>query len=360
MNIKSFGFWIGLAMTAVLALLGKALATLPFLSIIGQMVLAILLGMLWTTLTGTKRQLAQPFRTNIASGQTFASKMLLRAGIILLGVRLDLVALGHAGIRLLATEIVMVTLTVLIGYWIARKLKVEPALAIVVACGTAICGAAAAVAIAVQVRAKSEHTVLGVAIVAVLGTLFTIADTLLYPLLGLSPHTFGVFTGATLHEIAHVIAAATPFGSDALDTAILVKLSRVVLLAPVAMIVGAWFARREQAQAAGSARAEIAATAQSSSGNEAAPQPKRTLPIPWFVLGFIVVGVLHTWHLMPAAWTPFFIQTSLFLLTMGMAGLGLQVNMKALRGGRNVFVSAVITSILLATAGWFVAKTFLL
>lgn len=359
MNIKSFGFWIGLAMTAVLALLGKALATLPLLAIIGQMVIAILLGMVWTTVTGNKRPLSQPLRANIAGGQTFASKLLLRAGIILLGVRLDLVALGHGGVRLLATEIVMVSLTVLVGYWIARKLKVEPLLAIVVACGTAICGAAAAVAIAVQVRAKSEHTVLGVAIVAVLGTVFTIADTLLYPVLGLSPHAFGVFTGMTLHEIAHVIAAATPFGSDALDTGILVKLSRVVLLAPVAMVVGTWFARRSQPSAAGNAHAEIAATAQTGSTSDATNQ-KRPLPIPWFVLGFILVGALHTWHLIPAAWTPFLIQASLFLLTMGMAGLGLQVNIKALRGGRNVFVSAVLTSILLSLVGWFVAKTLLL
>ncbi|MGZ4123635.1 MAG: YeiH family protein, partial [Tumebacillaceae bacterium] len=285
MNIKSFGFWIGIAMTAVLALLGKGLATLPLLSIIGQMVIAILLGMAWTTLTGNKLQRSKSLQANIAGGQTFASKMLLRAGIVLLGVRLDLVALGHAGVRVLGTEIVMVTLTVFVGYFIARKLKVEPALAIVVACGTAICGAAAAVAIAVQVRAKSEHTVLGVATVAVLGTLFTIADTLLYPVLGLSPQTFGAYTGATLHEIAHVIAAATPFGSGALDTAILVKLSRVVLLAPVAMIIGAWFARREHASQAAGAQAEIAATAQGkgNTGENAPVAPtKRPLPIPWF------------------------------------------------------------------------------
>lgn len=354
MNIKSTGFWIGVAMTAVLTIIGKELATLPFLSIIGQMVIAILLGMLWTTLTGGRLPISKARGAEIAGGQTLSSKLLLRAGIILLGVRLDLVALGHAGIKLLGTEIVFVSLTMVVSYWLARRMKVEPKLAVIVSAGTAICGAAAAAAIAVQVRAKNEQTVLGVAIVSVLGTIFTIADTLLYPMLGLSPQQFGAFTGASLHEIAHVIAAATPFGETSLDTAILVKLSRVVLLAPVAIVVGTWFANRDKkiASAASAAHSEVAAT------TEKPTQPKRAMPIPWFVLGFLVVGALHTWHLIPASWSPFLVNASLFLLTMGMAGLGLQVNFRALNGGRVVFVSALFTSILLAGAAFYVARTF--
>ncbi|PWK14871.1 YeiH family protein [Tumebacillus permanentifrigoris] len=335
MKLTSVYMWLGIAMTAALALIGKGLALVPGLSMIGPMVLAILLGMSWAT-WGPQPTPSQPVA--MAGGYTFASKYLLRAGIILLGVRLDLLALGHAGVRVLGTEIVLVTLTLLVGYWIARRFGVDQRLAMVIAAGTAICGAAAAVAIAVQVRARSEQTALGVATVAVLGTVFTVLYTLLAPWLELSDAAFGAFSGATLHEIAHVIAAATPHGADSLDNGLLVKLSRVVLLAPVALFVG-WKFDRKQASPEG---------------------PKqRTAPIPYFVLGFLLVGALHTWHVLPDAWTQPLIQTSLFLLTMGMAGLGLQVNIRALRGGGRAFQAALITSLLLAFVGYGATKVLL-
>lgn len=352
MKFTSIRLWLGIILTAVLAVVGKSLAMLPALSMIGPMVLAILLGMVWST-WGPAR--AQKATSTWADGYTFASKYLLRAGIILLGVRLDLVALGHAGVRVLGTEMVLVAMTMLVGYWIARRFGVDHKLSMVLAAGTAICGAAAAVAIAVQVRARSEQTVLGVATVAVLGTVFTVLYTLLAPWLGFTQAEFGAFAGATLHEIAHVIAAATPFGAESLDTALLVKLSRVVLLAPVALFVGWWADRRDRLAASNSN--SDSATSQHQPQSSA---PRGKAPLPYFVLGFLFVGALHTWHLLPDGWTQPLIQASLFLLTMGMAGLGLQVNIRALRGSGRAFQAALITSILLVIAGYFAAKVLLL
>jgi uncharacterized integral membrane protein (TIGR00698 family) len=342
MKLQSTGFWAGLILIVVLALFGKGLATLPVFSIIGPMVAAILLGMAWTTLIEPKLRLSHTQTNGIFSAKVFASKYLLRTGIILLGVRLDFGALQQAGPHLIVTELLLVALTLLCGYWLARRAGVDRPLAMVVAAGTAICGAAAAVAIAVQVRARSEQTVVGVATVAVLGTVFTLLDTLLYPWLHLAPQAYGAFTGATLHEIGHVIAAAAPLGDNALDTAILVKLTRVVLLAPVALLVGWWFSR------------DAKQTQQKSN------PPHRPQPIPWFVLGFLFVGVLRSAHVIPASWTAPLISASLFLLTMGMAGLGLQVNMGALKGARPVFQTALLTSVLLSLAGWFASRYFLL
>ncbi|MBL0385748.1 putative sulfate exporter family transporter [Tumebacillus sp. ITR2] len=345
MKIKSVHMWLGVALTAGLALIGKGLSLLPHLSMIGPMVLAILLGMAYATWGQTFAQ--KKTSANVADGYTFASKYLLRAGIILLGVRLDLIALSHAGVRVLGTEIVLVALTLLVGYWIARRFGVDEKLAMVIAAGTAICGAAAAVAIAVQVKARSEQTVLGVATVAVLGTVFTVLYTLLFPLLGLSNGAFGAFSGATLHEIAHVIAAATPHGTDSLDNGLLVKLSRVVLLAPVAMFIGWWSNRRERQYQTDAAK------------NMSPKRRPGKAPIPYFVFGFLLVGALHTWQILPASWTQPLIQTSLFLLTMGMAGLGLQVNIKALRGGSRAFQAALLTSVLLAIVGYGATKVLL-
>jgi uncharacterized integral membrane protein (TIGR00698 family) len=344
MKLQSAAFYAGLALIAALALLGKGLATLPVFSIIGPMVAAILLGMAWTTLIEPKLRFSHTRSNGIFAAKVFASKHLLRTGIILLGMRLDFGALRQAGFHLFGTELLLVTLTLLCGYWLARRAGVERPLAMIVAGGTAICGAAAAVAIAVQMRARSEQTVVGVATVAVLGTVFTLLDTLLYPWLHLGPQGYGAYAGATLHEIAHVIAAAAPLSDSALDTAILVKLTRVVLLAPAALLIGWWFSR----------------DAKHKTTQQKSKQPRPPQPIPWFVLGFLLVGVLRSAHLVPASWTTPLISASLFLLTMGMAGLGLQVNLGALKGARPVIQSALLTSVLLSVAGWFASRFFLL
>ena len=98
--------------------------------------------------------------------------------------------------------------------------------------------AAAVVAVAPQVKAKDEETAVGAATVAVLGAIFTLIYSVIYSILNLSPTGYGIFTGATLHEIAHVIAAADVGGSEAVDLAVIVKLTRVALLVDTSIIIG--------------------------------------------------------------------------------------------------------------------------
>ena len=184
----------------------------------GQLVIAILIGMVWRAAIGVPH--------DAIAGTNFASKKLLRFGIILLGMRLNLVDIAKAGPKVLVIAAVVITFTIFVVYGLTKVFKVEKKLGILTACGTAICGAAAVVAIAPQVKAKDDETAVGAAIIAILGTIFTLIYTLLYPVLGLSPYGYGVFSGATLHEIAHVIAAAAPGGSTAVDIAVIVKLTR--------------------------------------------------------------------------------------------------------------------------------------
>lgn len=141
---------------------------------------------------------------------------------------------------------IVIIFTISVVYGLARLFKVEKRLGILTACGTAICGAAAVVAISPQIKAKDEETAIGAAMVAILGTIFTLLYTFLYPVLGLTQNGYGIFTGATLHEIAHVIAAAAPGGDGAIDMAVIVKLTRVALLVPVAILIGIWANRAEQ------------------------------------------------------------------------------------------------------------------
>lgn len=219
---KKVGFALGIGLTLVIALLAKFLAGFPFLSIMGQLVIAILIGIIWRATIGVPN--------SITHGTDFSSKKLLRLGIILLGMRLNLKDIVAAGPRVFLLAVIVIIFAISVVYGLARLFKVDKRLSILTACGTAICGAAAVVAIAPQIKAKDDETAIGAAIVAILGTIFTLLYTFLYPFLGLSDLGYGVFSGATLHEIAHVIAAADAGGNAAVDMAVIVKLTRVALL----------------------------------------------------------------------------------------------------------------------------------
>ncbi|MEH7461573.1 YeiH family protein [Bacillus thuringiensis] len=321
---KRFGFAQGIGITLLIAIVAKYLAQLPFLSIMGQLVIAILIGMIWRAAVGVPNQ--------AIAGTNFASKKLLRLGIILLGMRLNLVDIAKAGPKVLVMAAIVITFTLTVVYALTRFCKVEKKLGILTACGTAICGAAAVVAIGPQVKAKDEEVAVSAAIVAILGTIFTLAYTLLYPVLHLSPYGYGVFSGATLHEIAHVIAAAAPGGSQSVDIAVIMKLTRVAFLVPVAISIGIWFQRGEE-------------TGQKKSW--------RDIPIPWFIFGFLAVSAFHSLGIVPEKIASDIVVISYMLMAMAMAGLGLNVEFKTFRKlGTKAFVAGLIGSVLLSVLGY--------
>ncbi|GAA4864292.1 YeiH family protein [Paenibacillus vulneris] len=322
------GFLIGIALTLLIALAAKFLSGFPFLSIMGQLVIAILLGIIWRASIGV------PARA--AAGTQFSSKKLLRLGIILLGMRLNLVDIVHAGPKVFVLAVIVIVFTLSVVYGLTRLFKVEKGLGILTACGTAICGAAAVVAIAPQIKARDEETAIGAAIVAILGTIFTLFYTLLFPVMGLSPLGYGVFSGATLHEIAHVIAASAPGGNDAVDMAVIVKLTRVALLVPVAIVIGIWANRSQREEGTGSAAASW-----------------KSIPIPWFILGFLVVSGIHSLNIVPEAAASALVTAAYMLIAMAMAGLGLGVDLAAFRRlGMKSFAAGLIGSVLLSGLGF--------
>ena len=133
---KRFGFSQGIGITLLIAIVAKYLE-LPFLNIMGQLVIAILIGMVWRAAIGVPH--------DAIAGTNFASKKLLRFGIILLGMRLNLVDIAKAGPKVLVIAAVVITFTIFVVYGLTKVFK-EKKLGILTACGTAICGAAAVVA----------------------------------------------------------------------------------------------------------------------------------------------------------------------------------------------------------------------
>ncbi|MBC1898127.1 putative sulfate exporter family transporter [Listeria booriae] len=329
MRWKETGFWIGILVTLACSLAGKYLALLPGLQLIGALVIALILGML-----------VQVSRTVVVSAQPgtgFISNKFLRLGIILLGFRLNLEALADSGIKTIVLAIVVVAFTIVTVYFLCKWLKVEDSLGLMAACGCGICGAAAVMGVSPQVKAKNDDAVLAVAVVCILGTVFTLIEVGLKPVLGMTPTQFGVMTGSSLHEIAHAVAAGGAGGTQALDASIIMKLSRVLLLAPVAVIVGIIAQRKAKATT----------------------DEKSKLPIPWFMGGFLLTSAIGTFVAMPAELLNGLVSVAYICLGMAMAALGMSVNFQVIirRGGR-VFLAATIGSVALLALSITASKLF--
>ncbi|WP_240469677.1 YeiH family protein, partial [Lactobacillus crispatus] len=181
-----------------------------------------------------------------------------------------------------------------------------------------------------------------VAVVCVMGTMFTLLEIMLKPLLGLTDTQYGVVAGGSLHEIAHAVAAGSAFGEISLDSSLIMKLSRVLLLAPVALIVGYWYQKRLVTE----------------SEAEHTKAPKK-LPIPWFLGGFILTSIIGTFLPLSAQTLDLLVQAAYVFLGMAMAALGISVNFKVIfkRGGA-VFGAAAISSTCLLVFMIIMSKIF--
>ena len=337
--MKTKSFWIAAIMTLICSVAGVLLAKLPYVNLIGALVIALLLGIAMQLTPASLRNEAQ-------GGIGFISNKFLRLGIILLGFRLNLEKLAAAGVKTILVAAIGVTGTIVLTYWLSRKFGAEDELAILSACGCGICGAAAVMGVSPQIETdnerKRENEVLAVAVVCVMGTVFTLVEIGIKPLLGLTDPQFGIVAGGSLHEIAHAVAAGGAFGEASLDNALIMKLSRVLLLAPVALIVGYWYQHRLIVE----------------SEEEHTKEPKK-LPIPWFLGGFILTSVLGTFLPFSPAFLDALVQAAYIFLGMAMAALGVSVNFKVIfkRGGA-VFGAAVISSTCLLVFMIIMSKIF--
>lgn len=319
------GFTIGIGLTFILAMVAKVVTALPYISLVGPLVFAILLGMLWNTFLPIKKEWEQ--------GIAFSAKKLLRAGIILLGMRLNLSDITSAGWPAFLMAFGSVVIGIGAVYGMVRLLGADKMIGFLTACGTGICGAAAIIAVSSQVKAKPGHTAVSVANIAILGTIFTFAYSLFYPVLNLSEAAYGAFAGGSLHEIANVVAAGDVGGAAALDMALVVKLTRVILLVLVAGGIGVFMAKRNHV--------------------EGQKFDVKSLPIPWFIFGFLAVSALYSTGIVPEAIAAKIVTLAYILMAMAMAGLGLDVKFEAFRrAGMKPFVAGLVGSLVLVVIAY--------
>jgi len=255
-----------------------------------------------------------------AVGVGVAKQTLLRAGVILYGLRLTWQDIGGVGAAGVAIDAVMLLSTFGLAWLVGtRVFKLDRTSAWLIGAGGSICGAAAVMATAPVLRAKADQVAVAVATVVVFGTVSMFLYPFLYELnqqWGLIPggtHGFGVYVGSTVHEVAQVIAAARAVGTEAADTAVIAKMVRVMMLAPFLLALSAWLAW-ECARGKAEDKRE-------SSG----------LCIPWFAVGFIAMVVFNSLVAIPDWLMSAAIDFDTLLLAIAMAALGLTTHVGAIR-----------------------------
>ncbi|MBL6079584.1 putative sulfate exporter family transporter [Belnapia sp. T18] len=273
-------------------------------------------------------------------GIAFGARTLLEVAVVLLGASVSAAALLAVGPALLLAIFCLVALAVLGGYAIGRGLGLPRRMAILVACGNAVCGNSAIAAVAPVIGADAEEVASSIAFTAVLGVLVVLGLPLLAVALGLSALQTGALAGLTVYAVPQVLAAAAPAGTLAIQLGTLIKLVRVLMLGPVVLVLSLLAPRlREDADAP---------FRQSAVGDRAAPGcPPRHRLVPWFILGFLGLATLRSFGLVPAIIQPALASLAGVLTVVSMAalGLGVDVRMVARAGGR---VTAAVSLSLLA------------
>lgn len=293
------------------------------------LIVGIILGMLYAN--SLRNRLPETW----VPGIKFCTKQILRTGIVLYGFRLTFQSVVEVGLAAVAVDTAIVVGTILLGIVIGRLLKMDSDLTLLTSTGSAICGAAAVLGAEPVVGGQPHKTAVAVSTVVIFGTV----SMFLYPALWragalvLDPAQMGVYTGSTLHEVAHVVGAGDAMGREIADTAIIVKMIRVMMLAPVLLVMSLLLSRG--GKGGGS----------------------RKITIPWFAFGFLAVIGFNSLDLLPAQVVGVINYADNFMLTMAMTALGAETSVDKFRqaGAKPFLLAAVLYAWLLA-GGYMLAK----
>lgn len=300
------------------AAVSAAVVLARFQQFAGALVIALALGLLLRN-TGLFHPVVQP-------GIMVGTRKFLRLGVVILGLQLSLPDIWDLGLPVLALIVVCVALSFYFTRFAGQRLGLTRAGATLMAAGFSICGASAIAGMQSIVDADDDEVASSIAMVTLYGSLVILVLPLLSGLMGLSPHTFGIWSGLAVHEVAQVVATASTAGAAALAVATVVKLGRVVLLAPVAASVSIALRRSE--------------------GIRRAVASGRVDPIvPLFVIGFLVLVLVRSTGLVPQPVLDIAATTATWLLAAAMFGLGAGIDVPHLvrTGGRTLVLGAVST-----------------
>ena len=294
----------GLSAAIALAIIAR-LVTGYLPSVIAEVTVAILLGVVTATISGSRMR-------GLDSGLQFASQRVLRLGIILLGARLSLVEVARIGVPSTIVIVAVMAVSFLVVLGVSRLVKVEGRLAVLIAVGTAVCGNTAIVATAPIIGARAREVAYAVATITLFGTI----AIFLYPAIGhalaVPQSSFGLWAGVAVNDTSQVVATSAAYGSQALDIATVVKLIRNALMAPLLFLIATWWTSRGE-DLVGSTRRGI----------------RRAVPL--FVLGFLALAALRTLGVIDAAEASTLDVAARALILVALAAVGMSIRVGELQ-----------------------------
>ncbi len=329
----------GIGFVAIFAFAALAISDLSFFKNlqISPLIIGIVLGIIY----------ANTLRHHIPSewgpGITFSGKTLLRLAIVFYGFRITLHELMDVGVEGLIVSIIMVATTFLLGSYIGVKyFKMDKDLAFLTAAGSSVCGAAAVLATEPVVKGEDYKSAIAVSTVVLFGTI----AMFLYPILfkmgifDMDGKTMGVYIGGTIHEVAQVVATGAGIGgpgSEMANSAVLVKMTRVVLIAPLLLALGLYLAKTASGKSSDSKKASVG--------------------VPMFVLGFLAMIVVNSFIPFPKGLIDTINSIDTFLLTMAMTALGMGTYIEKFKtsGAAPIYVAGIMF-VWLLVGGYFITK----
>jgi len=272
----------------------------------------------------------------VKPGIDFCAKTVLRLGVAFLGIRVTFSDIGAIGLSTGLMVMFAVGATVCLGYFLAKLLKLSPDFGLIAGGSVGICGASAALAVASVLPKTKENerfTLLVVVGVTVLSTVAMVVYPFTLQLLDITDLPAGIFLGATVHDVAQVVAAGMLFGPEAGDVATVVKLFRVALLLPVVLFISIFFGAEKSSQRLGWGSLRL---------------------IPTFLLGFVALSVVASMQILPSSATHSIGGISRWMLVIAIAAAGLKTNFQDLaKLGWQPVVMLVVETLFIAAIGLF-------
>ncbi len=262
------------------------------------------------------------------------TKRLLRTGVALLGFSLSLGTLSQLGTSLVLLVAATVAVTLIGTTWLGLRLGLSPSMSLLLGTGFSICGASAIAAVEEHADASEDEVAVAIGMVTLFGTIVMVSLPLLQHALGMGDAAFGVWAGASVHEVGQVVGAASGAGATALALAVTVKLTRVLMLAPAVVAISVYQRLRR------------------------GPSDRATLPplLPMFVIAFIAFMALRSTGWVPTQWHSGVAFAQQATLAAAMFGMGLSVRVRSLlTGGRAGIAVAAGATALITVLGLVVA-----
>ncbi|MGM9826297.1 MAG: YeiH family protein [Paludibacteraceae bacterium] len=367
MKKETLNTLFGILFIAVLSIAAWFIAEIPAVKALSfsSLIVGILLGMVYANLP-SKAHVPASWGT----GMKICSKTLLRTGIVLYGFRLTFQDIVAVGLPAVVIDVIVVTVTIFLGIWLGKLLKMDSETTLLTATGSAICGAAAVLGAEAVVKPESHKTAVAVSTVVIFGTIAMFLYPIAYRagwMVGLDEQQVGIYTGATLHEVAHVVGAGNAMASDTIAaTALIVKMVRVILLVFVLLIMSWALGRSKQTvkhQGGAVSRPHHKSNTETVKQQSGQTTQRSKITIPWFAFLFLLMIGVNSLMVayLPASFMAPFAKTmniiSTFLLTMAMTALGADTSFKKFKqAGAKPFALAALLWLWLIVGGYLMAR----